>query len=393
MNDAPHAHMNDASIDERNALGLSSHALHAGESRVLSRRRFVTMAASAAVVASPAVLLQNALLSTKTAYADPLIEKLQEARAILARVDELQVTIDSATADYNAAMIEWQAAVDQLNECQSRIDEKNREIAEYQEKLGDRARSMYKTGSASVIDLLLGATSFTAFTNNWSLLNNMNEADAKDIQHVKDLRADIVAEKNTYEEHERLCATAVDTAAETGAQAQHALEEMTQTFSNLSSDILDLIDQEQAARDEWQRQEVLAWIASGTPGAGTSGGQPAPNLIINNEKPQTVDGALVIHRAVGEIGKPYLWGACGPTSFDCSGLVSYCLCGEYGRRLGTTHTFYYWDRVTTPLPGDICTNWGHCGIYIGDGLMIHAPNSNESVKIGPVKPGMIFVRY
>lgn len=359
----------------------------------ISRKEFLTLAATSAIVVSPSILIGNGLFKPKVAYADPLIDKLQEARAILARVDELQVTIDSATADYNAAMIEWQAAVDQLNECQARIDDKNAEIEVYQEKLGDRARMMYKTGSASVIDLLLGATSFTAFTNNWSLLNNMNESDAKDIQHVKDLRAEIVSEKNAYEEHERACATAVDTAAETGAQAQHALEEMTQTFSSLSSDILELIGQEQAAREEWQRQEVLAWIANGTPGAGTSGGQPAPNLMINNDKPQTVDGALAIQRAVGELGKPYVWGACGPNSFDCSGLVSYCLCGEYGRRLGTTRTFYYWDRVTIPLPGDVCTNWGHCGLYIGDGLMIHAPNSNEPVKIGAVKPGMIFVRY
>ena len=68
-------------------------------------------------------------------------------------------------------------------------------------------------------------------------------------------------------------------------------------------------------------------------------------------------------------------------SFDCSGLVGYCLTGGYGR-VGTTYTFMGWPRVSDPQPGDVCTNWDHCGIYIGNGMMIHAPQPGENVKIG-----------
>lgn len=100
-----------------------------------------------------------------------------------------------------------------------------------------------------------------------------------------------------------------------------------------------------------------------------------------------------VARAYGEIGKPYVWGACGPSSFDCSGLVGYCLTGRYGHRIGTTETFMTWPRVDVPQPGDVCTNSHHCGIYIGNGQMIHAPHTGDFVKIGPVQPSMIYVRY
>ncbi len=98
------------------------------------------------------------------------------------------------------------------------------------------------------------------------------------------------------------------------------------------------------------------------------------------------------NRAFQELVKPYLWGAVGPASYDCSGLVSYCLTGQHVR-LGTTDTFQSWTRVVAPQPGDITLNSHHCGIYIGNGQMIHAPRTGDVVKISAVHPDMIYVRY
>lgn len=100
----------------------------------------------------------------------------------------------------------------------------------------------------------------------------------------------------------------------------------------------------------------------------------------------------IINRAHAQLGKPYSWGACGPNSFDCSGLVSYCLSGKY-TRLGTTSTFMSWKRTAEPRPGDVCVNSNHCGIYIGNGQMIHAPHTGDVVKISAVHTGMVYVRY
>lgn len=106
----------------------------------------------------------------------------------------------------------------------------------------------------------------------------------------------------------------------------------------------------------------------------------------------TANGNTTVARAYMELGKPYLWGAVGPSSYDCSGLVSYCLTGKH-ERIGTTETFATWKRVATPEVGDICLNSHHCGIYIGEGKMIHAPHTGDVVKISDVHVGMYYVRY
>ena len=46
-----------------------------------------------------------------------------------------------------------------------------------------------------------------------------------------------------------------------------------------------------------------------------------------------------------------------------------------------------------PQPGDVAVNSGHCGIYIGNGKMIHAATYGVGVIVGPVQSGMVFVRY
>ena len=99
----------------------------------------------------------------------------------------------------------------------------------------------------------------------------------------------------------------------------------------------------------------------------------------------------VVDRAYGKLGCPYVYGACGPNSFDCSGLVSYCLTGKY-TRIGTSGTFAGWPKVSDPKPGDICVKPGHVGIYIGNGKMIHAPHTGDVVKISNVHSGMWYVR-
>ena len=104
-------------------------------------------------------------------------------------------------------------------------------------------------------------------------------------------------------------------------------------------------------------------------------------------------GNAVVDRAYSWLGRAdYVWGACSPGAFDCSGFVSYCLTGAYAR-LGTTYTFLTWPQVSNPMPGDVCVNAQHCGIYIGDGMMIDASDYGVGVIMSSVRPGMIYVRY
>lgn len=106
----------------------------------------------------------------------------------------------------------------------------------------------------------------------------------------------------------------------------------------------------------------------------------------------TVVGGTVVSRAQSALGKPYVWGAAGPDGFDCSGLVSFALTGRYVHSWSTSN-IVTWTRVSNPQPGDICIKPGHCGVYIGGGQMIHAPQTGDVVKVAPVQSGMWYVRY
>ena len=110
------------------------------------------------------------------------------------------------------------------------------------------------------------------------------------------------------------------------------------------------------------------------------------------ESEMTVPNSSIVDRAISELGKPYIWGGVGPSGYDDSGLVSYCLTGIH-TRIGTTSTFMGWSRVNNPLPGDICVSSSHCGIYVEPNCMIHAPTYGTVVSYGPIQSDMIIVRY
>ena len=106
----------------------------------------------------------------------------------------------------------------------------------------------------------------------------------------------------------------------------------------------------------------------------------------------TVVGGSIVSRAKSALGKPYKWGQAGPDSFDCSGLVSFAVSGRYSH-LWSTGEIINWTPVSDPQPGDICIRPGHCGVYIGNGRMIHAPSEGDVVKEANVQAGMFYVRY
>lgn len=359
-----------------------------------SRRAF--LGGAAVFGAATCSLMYNPL----TAFAAPTAaDKQAEAATALENLNAMQSQLDVASNDYANALAAQQDAQQKMGEAQARIDEANGQIAGLQDQLGTRARSMYRTGSLTFIDLLLGATSFQAFTTNWDLLNNMNEKDAAMVQQTKDLRAEVEQQKSTYAEQERIAAEQAEAARQVQEQAQAVVAEMQATYDNLSAEAAALVEAERAAEEEADRlaaqqiednpNPIEPDPAPSNPGGG--GGGNGDNI------PPSVSGNIVVDRAYAEIGKPYIWAACGPDGFDCSGLVSYCLTGRYGVRLGSTETFINWPQVSNPQPGDVCVIHNsysqHTGIYVGGGSMVHAPTFGQTVCVAPVQSGMIFVRY
>lgn len=370
--------------------------------RPFSRRAFVGTAAAFGIS-----LCLPPLMPAK-AHAVTAAEKQAEANAALEKLNAMQEKLDRAEVSLYAAETERDDAQARMDEAQGRIDSASSRISELQDKLGNRARSMYRSGSSTFLDLLLGATTFQAFASNWDLLNDMNQNDADMVEETKALRSEVESEKAVYEEQRNVAAQKAEEAEAVKKEAESLVSQMEETYNSLSEEAAQLLAEEEAAREaaalaaaqaaeeearrqaeeEERRQQSNS---GGNSGGSSSGGSSSGGGSSNNSKPQTVGGTAV-DRAYGELGKPYSWGAVGPDSYDCSGLVSYCLLGRHSR-LGTAASFMGYTRVSNPKPGDICCNDHHCGIYIGDGQMIHAPRTGDVVKISAVHSGMIYTRY
>ncbi len=112
----------------------------------------------------------------------------------------------------------------------------------------------------------------------------------------------------------------------------------------------------------------------------------------------------MIAAAESKLGKPYVRGAEGPGSFDCSGLVYYCL-RKAGSNRGRYNAAGYskvsdWTRIDNKSGlkrGDLVFYWnnahtkiGHVGIYIGGGLMIDASSSRGKVVKRPIFSNALF---
>ncbi|MBV4419305.1 C40 family peptidase [Clostridium tyrobutyricum] len=104
-----------------------------------------------------------------------------------------------------------------------------------------------------------------------------------------------------------------------------------------------------------------------------------------------VSSNAVVAYASNFLGTPYLWGGTTPAGFDCSGFTQYVY-RHFGINLGRTTYNQIKDGYAVSRdelqPGDLVFygqggSPSHMGIYIGNGMYIHAPRTGDVVKISP----------
>jgi cell wall-associated NlpC family hydrolase len=128
--------------------------------------------------------------------------------------------------------------------------------------------------------------------------------------------------------------------------------------------------------------------STGTPSRAPSP-SPAPPPPPTSAPPASSRAAIAIAYARAQLGKPYVFAAAGPDTFDCSGLTmaAWAAAGvrmpHYSGSQATMFPKVSWEQLQ---PGDIVVFYDdlhHVGLYIGDGMMIHAPQTGDVVKIAP----------
>ena len=147
-----------------------------------------------------------------------------------------------------------------------------------------------------------------------------------------------------------------------------------------------VVDVLESASNGWKKIKTsngtIGWV---------SGSYLANGVVEQPSTPSTNKVQAVIDLAHKQLGKPYVWGAEGPNSFDCSGLIYYVYKNAAGITLPRTSSAQYSAGVAVSRSnlkaGDLIFsstdgtgNITHVAIYVGDGQMIHAPRTGKNVE-------------
>ena len=355
----------------------------------LSRRAFI----------GGAVMLGAAsIVAPTTAFAATAAEKQAEADAVRNQLVGLQADLEAAADSYKQALDAQEVAQAAMEAEQVKIDEANGKIADLQDKLGTRARSMYRSGSSSFLDFVMGATSFEEFTQNWDLLNKMNENDGQMVDETKVLREELQASKDEYVRQEKIAADKAAEAKVIQAEAEAKVAQATELVNSLDAEAQALLAEEQAAAARAAAEQAAAEEAA-RQAQNNNNGYNAPSSNSNNTYVPPVynngggggGGSVgnygsVVDYAMSRIGCPYVWAAEGPDAFDCSGLVRWAYL-QVGISLPHyTESLYACAKNRVPVsearPGDVLYRPGHVGIAVsyGGSHYVHAPTFNAYVR-------------
>ena len=376
----------------------------------LSRRAFIGGAAA---------LGATSLIIPEFAFAETAAEKQAEADAVRNQLVGLQADLETAGENYYAALDEQESAQRSMEEQQVKIDETTEEIEGLQDRLSTRARSMYRSGSTTFIDFLLGASSFAEFTQNWELLNQINANDADLVDQTKAAREQLQAAKDEFARQEQIAAQKAAECKQIHDEVQVKVQNATELMNSLDDEARALLEQEQAAAaaaaaaQQQAEAEAAAAAAGGNGGGGddsgysdnqgggngggsTGGGSSwggggssgggGSTIVYPSGGGSAGDNSAAYSYACSRIGCPYVWCAEGPDSFDCSGLVTWAY-----RQLGIELPHQSESQmacatrvvsVSEARPGDVLWRYGHVGIAGGYGgtPYVHAPTFGAYVR-------------
>ena len=366
--------------------------------------------------------------------AAPSVDDLKKEKASKQNeVSSLQSQLTTLMGKVNTLESELIQTGEDITKAQSDLVVAQKKEKEQYAAMKKRIKYMYEAGNDSAFETLVTSDDFTDLLSKAEYVQNVHSYDRKQLQEYVETKQQISDLKDSLEKDQKELESKQAEYEKQGDNLNNLITSKSAEVANLDSEIQAAAEAaakeaaeraakeaaEKAAKEAIKKQQASAANNSTSSnrnnsttsnnttsnknntsnttrpsGNNTSSSTIKPsgnNTSSNTTSGSNANGGTIVSRAYSQLGKPYVWGACGPSSFDCSGFVSYCLTGSY-TRLGTTLTFMGWTRVSNPQPGDVVTTATHCGIYIGNGQMIHAPHTGDVVKVGPVQSGMIYVR-
>ena len=337
----------------------------------------------------PLVLALLVTLAGGTAVgAAPAQPKAPDA-ALAAKAKALQAKLDAQHAEVERLAERLNATEDRRDRLQRRLDglkarqrAAQKELDAAQLQLDEQARATYMNGPQWMLGELVGGANPTDAMRRIPMQKAALEARAAIVTDVR------VRKSEVDSLNERVAADLAE--AQLVHQRQDDERRQVQRLAEQLQDTLDKIDgqlagylEAEAARSEAARRAAWSGYMSGV-GTVQSWLQAGPVA------------RAAVRWALAQLGDPYRWGATGPDMFDCSGLTSsaYRAAGVSIPRVSRAQ----WGaglhvQVSNLLPGDLVfyadnprdpATIHHVGMYIGNGLMVHAPHTGDVVRVASI---------
>jgi peptidoglycan DL-endopeptidase CwlO len=328
--------------------------------------RKVTARRGAAVLIAVAASLS---LLPAVGHADPqlTIEQVQ------AKVDHLYEEAAAATERAHTARIQVAETRAQLQKVQHQLADQKAELADLNQAVADYAVTVYTTGGIDpTLQVMLSSDPEDVLSRARSLDQVSRIEDAA----FREADAARIALAQTQAKVDQQLAHLKDVEAQLAKEQQAAnarLDEAKQLLASLKQeqrDRLAALQQQRAAAAAQASRDAVRSLPAPPPATSSSG---------------SGRGATAVSYALAQLGKPYVFGAAGPYSFDCSGLVmaAWAQAGVYLPHSASMQ-YYATQRVSTSelQPGDLVFFYGgieHVGIYVGGGTFVHAANPGDGV--------------
>ena len=321
-----------------------------------------------ALLAAAAVL--GVLCSTVPAQAAPATSA-QAAELVAARGHQLEVV----TEEFNEAREALTAQRSAAEAAAAQLTQATAALGTAQQQVRGIARAAYTGDGTGSFKALMTSDSADEFVGRISTLQSIAGHQGAVLQEAA--AANVAA------------AQAQATAAQAAAEAQAQFDALAAKQAALQQEIAGY----QAAFDSLSAQEQRVAAAGHDGAERASRAEREPVVPMGPVVAGTAAAQKAIDIAMGQRGKPYVWAASGPGSFDCSGLTAYAF---RAAGISLPHSSRMQAQMGQPVsrdqlqPGDLVFFYSpvsHVGIYIGNGQMVHAPTSGDVVKVAPLMGG------
>ncbi len=332
-------------------------------------------------------------------HADPAQDALAKLNELSREAEQTTEAMHSAQIDLNKKL-EIQAAAEQKHtDDQAAVDAAKAQLATFQTGVDKYAAAMYMGGRTDGLNAMLTAESPQGLIDKLA------------VQRV--VAAELSAQMTNYRNADQAAKTAELASAQSATDAKTAAEQAAAVRADLQSKQSELQLKIAVVKSQYNaltpdQRVALAAPAPVPPPAAAPGPEiladaPPPNPLPEGippgdvappeaavPAPGTGEGAVAVQAALTRVGSPYSWGAAGPSAFDCSGLVmwAYQQAGislpHSSQMLAAGGQAVSRDQLQ---PGDVVNFYSdasHTGIYVGDGMVVHASTYGQPVKVVPL---------